>query len=505
MFGCALALLAGTLAEAEWTSLAGKPAPELELEAWLAAPEGQTLADLRGFVVVLLLDGAVDLSDAKSVTRWNDLRAGWWKKGLRVVAVLKEAPAGLPPAVQFSVAVGKAPAYGSGDAPRSLVIAADGTVAWEGTPDDLTDAHIAKLVRKVRPFRVEVSGAAAKVPAVAAFRKGKLCQARMLASQAEGAGPEVQRVMERADDLLAYWQAQAKRAEGCRNYAEACECLQRIVKHFPGAKASGAAAADLKALRANKAVSKERSAADAYARLRQDLAKSVGNSKKIEALVKKAERAAKKKPATRSVERAARLVATLRSDPAVSALEAFIAKSKIDTKGERWRSSLPRPPQVEFDPDKTYFWHFETSQGPLTVKFLPEDAPMHVSSAIYLTLLGFYDGLCFHRVIPGFMAQGGCPEGSGRGRFGYKMDGEFDGVESHERRGVVSAANAGPGTDTCQFFITFAQAYHLDGKHTVYGTLVRGEKTLDRIEALGSESGKTNERIVIKKVTVSVK
>ena len=130
---------------------------------------------------------------------------------------------------------------------------------------------------------------------------------------------------------------------------------------------------------------------------------------------------------------------------------------------------------------------------------------MHVSSTIYLTNLGFYDNLTFHRVIPGFMAQGGDPIGNGRGNPGYKYDGEFDGDIGHGEAGMLSMANSGPGTDGSQFFITFQPTPFLNGKHTVFGKVVAGlEESLTKIEALGSRRGKTKEEVKIIKATIRI-
>ena len=106
---------------------------------------------------------------------------------------------------------------------------------------------------------------------------------------------------------------------------------------------------------------------------------------------------------------------------------------------------------------------------------------MHVSSALYLSRLGFYDGLRFHRVFQGFIAQGGCPTGTGRDGPGYQFAGEFSQNALHDGSGVLSTANSGPGTDGSQFFITFGPAPSLDGKYTVYGKVVEG---LDVVKAL---------------------
>ena len=127
---------------------------------------------------------------------------------------------------------------------------------------------------------------------------------------------------------------------------------------------------------------------------------------------------------------------------------------------------------------------------------------MHSTSTIYLTNLGFYDDVVFHRVIQGFMAQGGDPTGTGMGGPGYSYAGEFDGTTSHNRPGMLSMANAGPNTDGSQFFITFGPTPHLDGRHTIFGELIAGEETLHELEKQGSRSGKTSELLQITRATV---
>jgi peptidyl-prolyl cis-trans isomerase B (cyclophilin B) len=189
-------------------------------------------------------------------------------------------------------------------------------------------------------------------------------------------------------------------------------------------------------------------------------------------------------------------------DPAIEELRKFIAAKKIDTKKAGWRLKLPRPPQAKKFSNKTYVWSLETSKGPIKFKFLPAAAPMHVSSMIYLTLLGYFDGLTLHRVIPGFMAQAGCPKGDGTGNPGYQYDGECKPNVKHDKSGTLSMANAGPGTDGSQFFITFVPTPHLNNKHTVFGELYDGSTTLAAIEMYGSSSGKPIEKIVLTKVTV---
>jgi peptidylprolyl isomerase len=192
-------------------------------------------------------------------------------------------------------------------------------------------------------------------------------------------------------------------------------------------------------------------------------------------------------------------------DPAIKKINSFIEKQKIDKTDIAWKTKLTQPEVVTFSPDKDYFWELETNQGNLSIKLFPDSAPMHVSSTIYLTKLGFYDDLIFHRVITGFMAQGGDPLGNGSGNPGYKYAGEFDKTLGHNEAGILSMANAGPGTDGSQFFITFKPTPFLNGKHTVFGKVVKGLKeSLTKIEALGSRTGRPSEEVKIIKASIRV-
>jgi cyclophilin family peptidyl-prolyl cis-trans isomerase len=191
-------------------------------------------------------------------------------------------------------------------------------------------------------------------------------------------------------------------------------------------------------------------------------------------------------------------------DVAIAAIDEFIESQKVDKSSSSWKTSLSKPPQVEFDADKSYFWNLDTNVGNIKVKLLPEVAPMHVSSTIYLTRLGFYDDVVFHRVITGFMAQGGDPLGQGYGGPGYKYAGEFSNSVRHDKPGMLSMANSGPGTDGSQFFLTFVPTPHLNGKHTIFGEVVEGMDTVRVLEQRGSRSGRTSEKLLIEKATITV-
>ncbi|MBI3267823.1 MAG: peptidylprolyl isomerase [Planctomycetes bacterium] len=195
------------------------------------------------------------------------------------------------------------------------------------------------------------------------------------------------------------------------------------------------------------------------------------------------------------------------ADPAVAQLDAFIAESKVDKAKDDWRSHLKCPPKATFDPNTTYVLVFDTNKGVVKIRFMPEVAPMHVSNFIYLARLGFFESLIFHRVIKGFMAQGGDPLGNGRGDPGYRFAGECD-VEKarHDRPYLLSMANAGPGTDGSQFFLTFKATPWLDGKHTVFGEVVEGQDVVKAIEACGADGdGPPSERLLIRKATIETR
>ena len=178
-------------------------------------------------------------------------------------------------------------------------------------------------------------------------------------------------------------------------------------------------------------------------------------------------------------------------------------KQAIASLGESaWKVQLKKPKKMTFDSAKDYYWVLSTNKGTIKIRLMPEIAPMHVTSTIFLTRKGFYDGLTFHRVIPGFMAQGGCPFGTGIGDPGYQYDGEFSTEVTHDSPFLVSMANAGPGTDGSQFFITFKPTPNLDGKHTIFGSVVDGKEVVEKLEAAGSPSGKPKESLIIQKATI---
>jgi cyclophilin family peptidyl-prolyl cis-trans isomerase len=192
-------------------------------------------------------------------------------------------------------------------------------------------------------------------------------------------------------------------------------------------------------------------------------------------------------------------------DTIMQQLDAMIEKAAIDTTRSGWRTQLPRPDKLGFDPGHQYYARMVTNRGTIVIQLMPDVAPMHVTSFMYLTRLGFYDGLAFHRVIPNFMAQGGDPVGNGTGGPGYEFEGEFSPSVHHDRAGLLSMANRGPGTDGSQFFLTFTATPWLDGKHTIFGQVVEGLDVLHAIESSGSPGGKPSQPLHMEKVTIEVK
>lgn len=123
----------------------------------------------------------------------------------------------------------------------------------------------------------------------------------------------------------------------------------------------------------------------------------------------------------------------------------------------------------------------ETSKGAIELALTPAETPLTVANFLNLVQRGFYDGLSFHRVIPDFMIQGGDPRGTGSGGPGYRFKDECTPKLKHSGPGVLSMANAGPGTNGSQFFITHVATPWLDGKHTVFGRVVKGQDVVDAI------------------------
>lgn len=161
----------------------------------------------------------------------------------------------------------------------------------------------------------------------------------------------------------------------------------------------------------------------------------------------------------------------------------------------------PQPPEMEIDPKKTYRTTMQTDKGDMVFRLHADMAPKTVNNFVFLARQGYYDGSIFHRVIHPFMAQGGDPTGTGRSGPGYSFADEFHPDLRHDNRGVLSMANAGPGTNGSQFFITHVPTPHLDDKHAVFGQLVEGEDVLMAIEARDPGDPKAS-AVTLKSVTI---
>jgi peptidyl-prolyl cis-trans isomerase B (cyclophilin B) len=218
-------------------------------------------------------------------------------------------------------------------------------------------------------------------------------------------------------------------------------------------------------------------------------------------------------PATKTEAKAPLDDATTANDPAVVAIDKFIAEQKIDKK-IGWKTTLSKPPMLPFAKDSDYFWHLETECGAMKIRWFAEASPAHVSSGLYLARLGFYDGLTFHRVIPGFMAQGGDPLGTGGGGPGYRIDAEFKNGLKHGKIGILSMARTpDPNSAGSQFFITFKDTSMLDDSperpgYTVWGEVVEGLETVKALERKGNpnpaENGTMKTPLKIHRTWVSV-
>lgn len=137
-----------------------------------------------------------------------------------------------------------------------------------------------------------------------------------------------------------------------------------------------------------------------------------------------------------------------------------------------------KPPEFSLSLKNKYSATLSTSNGDIVVELFADQVPMTVNNFVFLARQGFYDGTIFHRVITGFMAQGGDPTGTGRGGPGYRFADEFVPALKHDKPGVLSMANAGPGTNGSQFFITHVPTPHLNNRHTVFGQVVSGMEVL---------------------------
>lgn len=145
---------------------------------------------------------------------------------------------------------------------------------------------------------------------------------------------------------------------------------------------------------------------------------------------------------------------------------------------KQWKT----PPAMVIDSKKVYVVSMETSRGLIELELYPEYAPITVNNFVFLANEGYYDGIKFHRVIANFVIQGGDPTGTGSGGPGYRFEDEFKNNPLKHERGMISMANAGPGTNGSQFFITHSPQPHLNGRHTVFGKVTKGLDVVDAVK-----------------------
>jgi cyclophilin family peptidyl-prolyl cis-trans isomerase len=161
------------------------------------------------------------------------------------------------------------------------------------------------------------------------------------------------------------------------------------------------------------------------------------------------------------------------------------------------------PPPMVIDPAKRYSAEMVTSKGTMVIALDPLAAPRTVNNFVYLARFHYFEGITFHRIIPGFMLQGGDPEGSGRGGPGYRFEDELPAPGRYEI-GSVAMANAGPNTNGSQFFIVSGpDGVGLPPSYSLFGKVVKGLDVVSAIESLGSRSGAPSERVTIETVTIT--
>ena len=150
------------------------------------------------------------------------------------------------------------------------------------------------------------------------------------------------------------------------------------------------------------------------------------------------------------------------------------------------------PPAMQIDPNRRYTATFHTSKGDFTAELFAREAPVTVNNFVFLAREGFYNGVTFHRVIKGFMAQGGDPTGTGTGGPGYQFNDEAGALAlKHDQPGMLSMANAGRNTNGSQFFITFVPTPHLNGKHGVFGRIISGMDVVNSLSERDPDRART--------------
>jgi cyclophilin family peptidyl-prolyl cis-trans isomerase len=187
--------------------------------------------------------------------------------------------------------------------------------------------------------------------------------------------------------------------------------------------------------------------------------------------------------------------------PVTLALASLLAVSCAGPAPEAEPKTYDAPPPMTIDTSKNYTATIETEKGDLVLELFASDVPITVNNFVFLAREGVYDGTTFHRVMPGFMAQGGDPTGTGTGGPGYIFDNEI--TEHTHVAGALSMANAGANTNGCQFFITYVAKHELDGNYSVFGQLIGGMDVLESLTPRDPRENPDFEGDKILRITIS--
>jgi cyclophilin family peptidyl-prolyl cis-trans isomerase len=182
----------------------------------------------------------------------------------------------------------------------------------------------------------------------------------------------------------------------------------------------------------------------------------------------------------------------------MSALEGY---TQLEPLSNTRQTEFRKTEQV-LEKGKNYRAQVITNKGTMILDLYQDKTPMTVNNFVFLARNKYYDGIIFHRVLEDFMAQTGDPTGTGRGGPGYKFGDETNTNLSHNAKGMLSMANAGPGTNGSQFFITFKATPHLDGRHTVFGKVIEGVEVLDKLQRIDPMRPSSIEADVMESVVI---
>lgn len=169
------------------------------------------------------------------------------------------------------------------------------------------------------------------------------------------------------------------------------------------------------------------------------------------------------------------------------------------------RPMYDKAPEMQIDPNKDYRAIMETSCGRIVLELFASQAPQTVNSFVTLSRDGFYDGLTFHRLVPGFVIQGGDPQGTGVGGPGYQFEDEIVDELTFDEPGLLAMANSGPDTNGSQFFITLDKPAHLNGLHTIFGRVVEGMDVVETISTLETIQEQPTEIVYIESIRIEEK